>query len=313
VIPNAISPITICTLWEKDYHKGLGTFVNSLVRVGYRGRIWAGYRGTLPGWAAAGRVENEMCILSPAEGVELVLCKIHVDIHFAQYKASWMMRVLTELDPSAQGIYYFDPDIFVLARWSFFEQWPLYGIAVCEDQSYPINQTHPLVRSWQEYAGNLGYMQWRPPDVYPNSGLLGLTRDRQSFLTEWQNLLDAMQRDFGLGNVLKTGTRTEIFHQTDQDALAVATAISSHPISWVGLDGMGFGRGEWLTLHALAKPWRRRIFRDLLVEGHRPDSTLRHYWALAEGPIQVEPPGRVRRHQLYIPLAAFLARFYSRR
>jgi hypothetical protein len=313
VIPNEISPITICTLWEKDYHKGLGTFVNSLVRAGYRGRIWAGYRGVLPAWAAVGRLENERYILSPTEGVELVLCKLHVDIHFAQYKASWMMRVLTELEPSAQGIYYFDPDIFVLARWSFFEQWTRYGIAVCEDQSYPINPTHPLVRSWQEYAGNLGYPQWRPPDVYPNSGLLGLTRDCQSFLTEWQNLINAMQRDFGLRNVLKTGTRSEIFHQTDQDALAVATAISSHLISWVGLDGMGFGRGEWLTLHALVKPWRRRVFRDLLVEGHRPDAALRLYWTLAEGPIQVEPPSRVSRHRLYIPVAAFLARFYSRR
>jgi hypothetical protein len=313
VTQNAISPITICTLWEKDYHKGLGTFVNSLVRVGYRGRVWAGYRGVLPAWAAAGRIEAERCIVSPAEGVELVLCRIHLDIHFAQYKASWMMRVLTELEPTAQGIYYFDPDIFVLARWSFFEQWARYGVAVCEDQSYPLNHSHPLVRSWQDYAGNLGFTQWKPPDVYPNSGLLGLTRDRQSFLTEWQNLLDAMQHDFGLGNVMKTGTRTEIFHQTDQDALAVATAISSHPMSWVGLDGMGFGRGEWLTLHALAKPWRGRIFRDLLVEGHKPDAAMRHYWALAEGPIQVEPQGRVRRHRLYIPLAAFLARFYSRR
>ena len=246
--------------------QGACTFVNSLVRTGYHGRVWAGYRGVLPEWAAAGRIEAGRCILSPAEGVELVLCKIDADIHFAQYKASWMLRVLKELEPAAHGIYYFDPDIFVLARWSFFEQWPRYGIAICEDPSYPLNQTHPLVKSWQEYAGNLGYTQWKPPDVYPNSGLLGLTRDRQSFLTEWQNVLDAMKRDFGFGNVLKTGTRSEMFHQTDQDALAVAIAISAHPISWVGLDGMGFGRGEWLTLHALVKPWRRRIFRDLLVE-----------------------------------------------
>jgi hypothetical protein len=312
VIPNA-SSVTICTLWEKDYHKGLATFVNSLVRIGYRGRVWAGYRGALPDWAAAGRIEAERCILSPAEGVELVFCKVDVDIHFTQYKASWMMRVLTELEPTAQGIYYFDPDMFILARWSFFEQWLRYGIAVCEDQSYPLNHAHPLVRSWQEYAGNLGYMNWRPPDVYANGGLLGIPRDCQSFLTEWQNLLDAMQRDFGLRNVMKTGTRTEIFHQTDQDALALATGISSHPVSWVGLDGMGFGRGEWLTLHAFSKPWRRRIFRDWLVEGHRPDAALRHYWALAAGPIRVEPQGRVRRHRLYIPLAAFLARFYSRK
>ena len=108
--PGTSSPITVCTLWEKDYHKGLGTFVNSLVRTGYHGRVWAGYRGVLPEWAAAGRIEAGRCILSPAEGVELVLCKIDADIHFAQYKASWMLRVLKELEPAAHGIYYFDPD-----------------------------------------------------------------------------------------------------------------------------------------------------------------------------------------------------------
>ena len=54
-----------------------------------------------------------------------------------------------------------------------------------------------------------GDTQWKPPDVYPNSGLLGLTRDRQSFLTEWQNVLDAMKRDFSFGNVLKTGLKAK--------------------------------------------------------------------------------------------------------
>jgi hypothetical protein len=144
---------------------------------------------------------------------------------------------------------------------------------------------------------------------------LGITRHNQSLLKEWQIVQDAMQKNFGVESVLKTGTRADMFHATDQDALNVAMAVSDYPVAWIGLDGMGFGpdeHAEWLTLHALSKPWRRRIFRDLLFEGHRPDAALCRYWDLAGGPIQVEPRSRVRGHRFYIPVATLLARLYSR-
>lgn len=307
------SPIAICTLWEKDYHKGLGVLVNSLIRAGYKGRIWAGYRGVLPAWVGTVGDQANVSTLCPANGVELKLCPINTQVHFAQYKARWMREILEVRDPGVKGIYYFDPDIMVLGKWAFFEQWLSYGVAVCEDQSYPVNPTHPLARSWQQYARDLGYSDWHPLEVYFNSGLVGVRREWYSFLSLWQDLIDAMQRDFDLAGLLKTGTRTELFHQTDQDALAVAAAISPHPISWISTDGMGFSRGEWLTIHALSKPWRRRVFRDWLVQGHRPDAALRLYWQLAGGPIRIESEGRVRRHRLYIPIAALLSRFYSRR
>ncbi len=305
--------ITICTLWEKDFHKGVGTLINSLVRVGFRGKVWVGYRGDLPSWSAGGVASGDRYTVSAGNCVEVIFVDLPTTIHFAQYKALWMMRVFTELDPEASGIYYFDPDIFVLGQWSFFEQWIEYGIAVCEDGSYPINSTHPLVRGWQAYAIKLGYSDWNFVGTQFNSGIVGIARAFQGFLPLWQVIMDSVRRDFKITESLKTSRRTDLFYATDQDALTLATCVSPYPVSWVGPDGMAFERGEWLTVHAYSpKPWRRRVLRDLLVDGHKPDSALRLYWDLAGKPLKVEPTARIKSHRWLIPLAALLSRFYRR-
>lgn len=307
------SPITVCTLWEKDFHKGLGTLVNSLVRSGYRGRVWAGYRGELPAWASGGVTTGDLYSVPAGKDVEIVFVKVSAPIHFSQYKAVLMNQVMTDLMPEAEGIFYFDPDMFILGSWTYFERWVRFGVAGCEDCSYPLNATHPLVRSWQQYAERLGKTTWNFPGASLNSGLVGVTRSTLSFLSVWQELLDAIDRDFNTGGHLKSNSRTELFYATDQDAFTLAASISTHPISWIGEDGMAFERGEWLTLHAYSpKPWRRRVIRDWIVEGHKPDSALRLYWSLAAGPIQVEPASRIRNHRWLIKLVALLSRFYKR-
>ena len=310
---ESASEVTVCVLWEKDFHKGVGTLINSLVCVGYRGKVWVGYRGELPPWSRGGAMQGDQYILSAMEGLDVVFIKLETAVHFTQFKSIWMMRVMTELAPDAKGIYYFDPDVFVLASWKFFERWLKFGVAACEDGSYPLNSTHPLVQGWQQYAANLGYTLWNFPGASLNGGLIGVSRDLLPFLSLWQELMNKIHEDFGISSHLKLNSRTEMFYSTDQDALTLAACVSSSPISWVGPDGMGFDRGQWLTIHAYSpKPWRRRVLRDLLVQGHTPDSALRLYWSLAGQPLQIESPARIKLHRWLIPLAAFLGRFYRR-
>jgi hypothetical protein len=309
------APIAICTLWEKDFHKGLGSLVNSLVRGGFRGKVWAGYRGDLPPWAAGGReISPEVVALAAGPDVEVLFVRLATTMHFAQYKALWMLEVLNRLDPTAGALFYFDPDVMLLGAWNFFEQWLDYGIAVVEDGSYPLNPTHPLVRGWQAYAKTLGYQDWHFMGAQLNSGMVGLRREHIAFLELWQKLMDDVRRDFHLSESLKTSLRTDLFYASDQDVLTMAFCVSEFPVSYVGPDGMAFGRGEWLTVHAYSpKPWRRRIFRDWIAEGHRPDTALKQYWSLVSEPLAIEPASRVQAHRRWmIPLVALLSRFYNR-
>ncbi|AEU36887.1 hypothetical protein [Granulicella mallensis] len=310
----SVSPITVCTLWEKDHHKGVATLVNSLVRFGYRGRVWTGYKGDLPAWAAGGVTQADTYIFSTGSGVEVVFVKVPTDLHFAQYKPTWMLRVLEEFEPDAQGVYYFDPDMFVVGAWTFFERWLTFGIAACEDVGYPFNPNHPLALGWRAYASQLGYTHWNEINAYFNSGLVGVSREMRSFLRLWDEVMNAIRRDFGAIEGMRTPARTDLFHRPGQDGFTLATYLTTHPVSWVGPDGMAFERGEWLTVHAyLRKPWRRKVLLDLLVSGEKPDRGARLYWELAGAPIQVESAARIRRHRWLVPLAAFLSRFYQRR
>ncbi len=308
------SPITVCTLWEKDHHKGVATLVNSLVRTGYRGRIWAGYKGELPIWASGGKTVGDTYTYCVEEHVQIVFVKIPTHLHFAQYKPIWMLQVLEKYEIDKDGVFYFDPDMFIVGAWTFFESWLKWGIAASEDVSYPFNRQHPLVRSWQAYAFQLGYTNWNDGNVYFNSGLVGVSREHKSFLILWDDVLNAIRRDFGAIEGMRTHARTDIFHRPGQDGFTFATYLTPHPVSWVGPDGMAFERGEWLTVHAyLRKPWRRRVIWDLLLFGDKPDRGARLYWELAGNPIQVESPMKIRLNRWLLPIAAFLGRFYQRR
>jgi hypothetical protein len=301
------SPVTVCTLWEADSYKGVGTLVNSLVLAGYRGRIWAGYRGKLPDWGPLSEFAGGQTILPVIDGVEVVFIKLDTSAPLTQYQPTFVLKVLSELDNDAEGVYYFDPAIFTLARWDFFEKWLKFGLAVCEDCKYQIHPNHPMVRAWQDSLSPVDNANWRPPRAYLSNCLVGVQREWISFIRIWQELMNANGENHGLQQKYEPG------HNADWDALTIATGLSPVPISWVGNDGLGLGRGEWLTLYARSKPWKRRVIFELLTKGRRPDLADRLYWSMAAVPIPVENADHIVNQQRALRVAAALGRFYSGR
>jgi hypothetical protein len=309
------SPITICTLWQIDYHKGLAALANSLVIAGYRGTVWAGYRGPLPAWASNGVTDGAMHIYSLTEAVSITFVPIDTPQHFSHYKPIWIADVLNTHAPEAEGIFYFDPDIFLEAPWPFFEDWLNAGIAVCQDATNPVNPTHPRAHNWKAFAEATGIAVHRMPQCYINGGIVGLKRDSLVFLDNWRRILDRAHQIYNFGPNLMHESRSHIFHSTDQDALNVALMTAPGPISWLGPDGMNFRHGQWCTVHAIAfkKPWNRRVFFDWLTRGHGVERCLRVYWRFAEGPARAESRLRIQLHKFLLPFVALLSRFYCRR
>src|ERR1039457_462980 len=82
----------ICTLFEGDYHFGLAAFVNSLVRAGYAGTLWAGYRGALPPWLyQLKRLEDRDCEYMVDDQIRLVFLRVETDMHLTNYKPQFML------------------------------------------------------------------------------------------------------------------------------------------------------------------------------------------------------------------------------
>ena len=121
--------VEACTLFEGDFHCGVAALANSLYFHGYRGTIWVGYRGDLPPWANLGAPEQGGRYTA-ASDLTLAFVPLTTPLHFTHYKPDWMLSVFRELSPGCEALAYFDPDIVVKCRWSFYEDWLSRGLAL---------------------------------------------------------------------------------------------------------------------------------------------------------------------------------------
>jgi hypothetical protein len=277
----------ICTLFEGDYHFGVAAFVNSIVRSGFKGEIFAGYRGELPTWACAHKTARDSTILVDA-GVTLTFLKVQTTWHLTNYKPIFMQQIIAQRTAHPGVLFYFDPDITVRAPWSFFVEWAQNGIAVCEDVNSPMPASHPRRLKWRKLFPDLEFDDRIAP-CYVNGGFVGLAYEWRRFLDLWAEIISRAGEYTGGPDkwyALKPPRPEQPFSAFDQDALNVALMTSSMPFSIIGQDGMDFGPIGYLMSHAIGprKPWHGGFALNAL-KGVRPSIADRQYMHNIDGPL----------------------------
>jgi hypothetical protein len=305
----------VCTLFEGSYHYGVGALANSLYAHGYRGTIYAGFRGKLPPWVTGAKTTDGFIEFSPVEGLVIRFIPLTTKIHLTNFKPDFMLSLWEDHCPQAQSFFYFDPDIVVMCPWTFFENWVQAGVAVCADVNPAMPPNHPIRHAWKQYYLPHGITFRREPDIYFNGGFFGLRREQMEFLHCWQKLQQLMAPDFGGLQNVNVRDRTYLFHKTDQDALNIAAMASESPISPMGQDGMDFqqGGGGYVMSHALGwqKPWDKQFVRSLFRRGNPPSRADRIYFRCVKSPIQLYPSATLSYKRLFLLTASFLGRFMS--
>jgi hypothetical protein len=316
----------VCTLFEGDYHCGVASLFNSLIRNGYRGRVFAGYRGARPDWSRPAKPAvvgslNEAWILEVLDGCEVVLVPLDTDMHFANFKPDFMLSLLDQ-QPSIDYLFYLDPDICLVRDWQFVEEWASCGVALCEDVNSPVAEHHPRRMGWQRHFAPHGVRLEYRGSEYVNSGCVGAGRQHREFLENWRRLTAYMGEVIGGLGVTKV-ERGEAFSGKgfascfdcpDQDALNAAMQMTySATFSVLPRCAMGFEPGDIVLPHALGrdKPWRRRYLHGGL-QGRAPTFADKAFWTYADGPIRQVSKSRLAVKRGTLRAASAMARIYQR-
>jgi len=311
--PEASQGVVV-TLFEGDYHYGVGALVNSLYRYGYRGRFYAGYRGELRGWTAQAREENGFLTLRPGEGLEIRFVEIPPGWHLAHIKPSCMEQALERYEPQAASVFYLDPDIVIRYRWSFFEEWATRGVAVCEDiVMHSMSMNHPLRARWREWLGQRGLVANEFANTYLNSGFVGVTRDRKEALSSWHRIISLLGEGGIDLSVFQTRDRGTLVQFPDQEALNMVAMLGLVPFSAIGPEGMDFLPGGFTMSHAAGgtKPWRKRYIRQAL--GGVPPSLADKAWLQnTASPVPLLSGWNLQRRKIGARIGSAIGRFYGR-
>ncbi|NDP28535.1 MAG: hypothetical protein GZ087_14085 [Flavobacterium sp.] len=318
----------ICTLFEGNYHYGVATLSNSLYKQGFRGTIYAGYRGELPNWILEGKKApvgkwSEAVTLSPVEGMQLVFLPLNTNYSLTNYKPDFMLELWEGVAKEAAVLYYFDPDIVINDSWSCFEQWANCGVAVCEDVNSPLQEFHPRRQGWKTYFKKYNIDLQYKNQIYVNGGFVGLLKKDISFLTLWIKVQESMGDAIGgldksifsnldyHSTILKMNG-FQIFDKSDQDALNATIEAYNGAISYFGKDGMGFESGKAIMYHALGanKPWNVNFIQRAL-HGRLPRPVDECYWQEAVHPIFAHSKGEKNKKLIAIKISKFLGRFYK--
>jgi hypothetical protein len=295
----------VCTLFDGDYQIGVGALANSLYRAGYRGVLWAGYRGELPSWAQDGEGAN-------SDGFSVRFVELAGGGAIAWRKPELMLRVLDELEPDATQVLFFDADSLAIAPWQFFTEWSRDAVAAVLDAWYPrVPPHHPWRDAWRALVQDAGLVVRKLTD-YHQSAFVGVPRHRREVLDRWQQLIEyLLRREPVRRQQFQQGSRfSDPFFGTDQDLLAAALMATDAPIATLGPEAYGFTGFACVMLHPQGmKPWQRKGWARIL-ESLPPDLYERAFWRHLDHPIEVMPPARRRVGAFRCRCAAAIGRVY---
>ena len=303
----------ICTLFEGDYHYGVGALTNSLYKNGFRGIIWAGYRGALPFWAKPMIPAEKYDEFAVAEGCLIRFVKLETDYHLTNYKPDFMLDLWENYCPEAEYMFYFDPDIVVKCHWFYFEEWAGYGVALCEDVNSPVSSNHPIRAAWKLLFLKYGISLESNLEYFVNGGFVGLNHGKIYFLENWIENLSVIKKMIGSLKNFKSGSRTSQFAFPDQDALNIATMRNEKNASIVGKEGMDFIPGGSIMSHAIGsnKPWKKKFILHAL-DGRGVRTVDKLFWKNTQVPIKLYTQSFSTFQNMKLILATIISRIIKR-
>ena len=317
----------VCTLFEGSYHYGVAALTNSLYKNGYRGDVYAGYKGKLPIWAnsALDNLEigdENIKTLNLTNSLTIHFVLLQTSNHLTNYKPDYMLELLGGPAMGVDAIFYADPDIVLNAPWTFIEEWVTCGVALCEDINSPLPSLHPRRVAWRrklkDYNINLKFKEQQ----YVNGGFVGVSSVDISFLEQWKDIQGKMANFIGgldksslKGQALATENSGPFapFSKTDQDALNCTVEATSLVCSIIGKEAMGFIAGTPCLPHALGtpKPWDWNFFKSVL-NGIAPSTSVKKYWESSNSPIICYSSFYLKVKMVQLKISSFLGRFYSK-
>lgn len=310
--PLPASDQVICTLFEGHYHIGVAVLINSIVRGGFQGLFWVGYRGELPPWTAQLKRRDDG--LFEVGGALLGFELLDAKVHFTHFKPEYMNSLIAR-GIARKLLWYIDPDITVRCAWKFFERWVKFGVCLCQEVTMGhMASNHPIRLEWVELARNAGWQQpLRPLERYFNGGFLGLAIENKEFLDVWQAANELANQTGVDQTQFQTGSRANTFQFADQDAMNITAMFTGVPITTLGPEGMGFTTGGFTLFHTVGgkKPWRKKFLRSALA-GDPPWNGDKHFLECADGPIWPYTERQLKRLRLDANLGTLIGRLYRR-
>jgi hypothetical protein len=307
--------ITLCTLFERNYHFGVAALANSLIAAGYTGELWVGYRGALPGWIVdSPSFDRATGRMQAAPGLVLCMLELDTPLHFTYYKPTFIREMLEKHAPQTDVVAYIDPDIVVKCDWPALTGWFTEdGISLAEDINWCFPARHPKRLLWARFFEPHGATPRRGLDRYYNAGFIAVSRAHLEFLDLWRRLCDLVVAYNEHAKELKAGGSAALFHSTDQDALNFALTVCEAPLNTAGPEAMDFAPGGYYLSHAVGsvKPWHGGHIRQAL-RGQPPSTASKWYYRFADGPIKAYSDGELAKRQLSLKIAAAIGRVYKR-